>query len=338
MRIGRTLQGGVLAIVMVMTMVSVPGNARSDAQDIPGAPPGVVVMLTAALSGFSDQRADMQPRVSNVQFLESDEMRGIEMYTTDAADCRTGAINEFGPKAEAQVSWGVEGRAMSVNRDMITLDLHWTRRVVGAGFYPGESVEMRQKVTLRDGQSRPFDLVRTGESGPDACQWYVTEYGVELLDPPEVEDAQLEYDLWLVHRERDGRQVTERLRQTARQGGAVAYEFPPLFHTSEGVLLDGESEGALKTLLFGEIKGRARRDGLIDLTVDTKRSVRIESGGTMSTGRKLLTLKPGETVEVQLPPPRGDTFRTERGTIVLDAPRVFAGQSTAIRITTTRIR
>ena len=339
MPLTRIIHWRVLPAATLVALMAPSANVSSQSQQVPGVPPGLTVVLTAALSGFSDQRPDTRPRVSNIQFMEPGEFRGLEVYAMDAARCLTGAWNDFGPKPEAAVSWGIEGRVVSVDRDMVTLDLHWQRRVASTGFDPATAMDQHQRVTLRDGHSRPFDLVRTGEAGPDACQWFVAEYGVDLLDPPEVEHAVLQYVIWLVHRERDGREVTRRFQKNGEQGEVVNYEFPRLFHTSDGVPLSTEREGALATILFGEIKGRVRLDGLIDLTIDTVRTVKSEQGNTSSNGRKLLTVKPGETVEVQIPPPTGQhTFSVPGRTTVLDHDRAFAGQSTAFRITATRVR
>jgi hypothetical protein len=48
-------------------------------------------------------------------------------------------------------------------------------------------------------------------------------------------------------------------------------------------------------------------------------------------GSKQMTVRPGETIELTLPPPTGELASDDLG-------QLFAGQSTSIRLTTTRVR
>ena len=73
----------------------------------------------------------------------------------------------------------------------------------------------------------------------------------------------------------------------------MAYGFPP-------VTLAGAS-GPVTVGQSGVVTGRARRDGTIDLTFDAEQWIRdarnVRSGG----GRKRLLVRPGETIEFELP-------------------------------------
>jgi hypothetical protein len=59
---------------------------------------------------------------------------------------------------------------------------------------------------------------------------------LRFIDPPEVAGAILRYDLWLVQREADGREVTERVRTSGTQGFETPM-FAPMHHRADGVLL-----------------------------------------------------------------------------------------------------
>ena len=177
-------------------------------------------------------------------------------------------------------------------------------------------------------------MVTVADQQPSKCDRYVVDVSIEFIDSPELTDAALAYDLWLVHRDTRGRQATDRLRITGSQGESQTYLFTPLYHAPNGTLVASErggDGGVFRTSLYGSIKGRARQDGLVDLTFETGRSIGDSNGGTSSGGFKQLTVRHGETVEIELPAPTGMVRD-------FDLADGFAGQSTAIRITATRVR
>lgn len=248
-------------------------------------------------------------------------------------------------RPEVAVSWSLEGRLLSVEGDTATLDLRWVRDVRLPGLSPGDSIEHRATLTLREDEALPIDLVRVLPDAGFECGHYVVELGFDFVEPPEVADARLDYDLWLVHREPEGRQVTEHLRAGGDQGAEVEYEFAPLWHDTDGVLLDVEREGTFRTTISGEIKGRARPDGLIDVRVEAKRWISAELGsGTrgsvgQGSGVKHLSVQPGETIEIALPPVAGNmTLRAPGEKEMLELSKIFGGAKTALRITTSRVQ
>jgi hypothetical protein len=81
-----------------------------------------------------------------------------------------------------------------------------------------------------------------------------------------------------------------RTRVESGHGQEVAYGFQPVVVSSEA-----------RVTVAGHVKGLARRDGLIDLVIDTTQHVGTRGGGRSSFGRKRLAVRPGETVEFELP-------------------------------------
>lgn len=304
--------------------------------------PGVEVALTMTLSTYGVVGAGHHGWAKGAAVLDATEMRGAQVLSSG---CDAGYASRFDemdvtPSGDNPiVAWGVEGRLVSVEGDAATVDVHWTRRVSTSAVAPSSSEEWRGRLTLRDGESRPFDLVRVAE-GRLPCAWYVPEFGVEFLDPPQVKDAVLRYDLWLIHRERDGTERVENARMVGRQGARVEYAFTPMHHSLEGVPIESARPDALKTTLHGQVTGRARADGLIDLTVETWRDVTVREGSRGNSGTKRLTVKPHETIEIVVPPARAESsFDTAgNGSSRVDAATAFEGQHTAIRVTTTRLK
>lgn len=262
--------------------------------------------------------------------------------------CLMGFANQADPpeaplSTKSAVSWKLEGRLLSIEEDTATVDLWWAREVALPGLSPGDSIERRATLTLREGETLPIDLVRVLPDAALECGHFVVELGFRFVDAPEVADARLDYDLWLVHRESSGREVTEHLRRSGDQGAEVEYRFAPLWHSADGTLLDGEEDGAFRTTISGGLKGRARPDGSIDVRVGAERWISAELGrGTrgsvgQGSGVKHLSVRPGETIEIALPPVGGEM--TRRGAArddSLDLSRTFAGRTTALRITTSR--
>jgi len=125
-----------------------------------------------------------------------------------------------------------------------------------------------------------------------------------------------------------------------RQGARVEYAFTPMHHSREGVPLDTARPDALRTTLHGQVTGRARTDGLIDLTVETWRDVTVREGIRGNSGTKRLTVRPGETIEIVVPPALAEYSSDTVGDGSAHAHPIapFEGQHTAIRITTTRLR
>ena len=80
MPLTRMIHWRVLPAATLVALMAPSANVSSQSQQVPGVPPGLTVVLTAALSGFSDQRPDTRPRVSNIQFMEPGEFRGLEVY------------------------------------------------------------------------------------------------------------------------------------------------------------------------------------------------------------------------------------------------------------------
>jgi hypothetical protein len=240
------------------------------------------------------------------------------------------AVNPAGLD-QADAAWLIDARLVDLRQGDATIDLRWKRVVNRADIAPSGTYEFEQRLTLRDGDSGVLDVVRSTGAGPTGCRVFGLAYDLRLEGAPRLADAAIEYDLWLVHSDSHGRQVTDQYRTGARQGESAEYFFRPV-----GFAADGEQDSthpAMDLRVAGTLRGRLRPDGRIDLAVDGKSSVISTdgSGGVTRFGRTLLTVSEGETVEVELPPIAGTI------TGVGDVGQTFTGQRTAIRITARRV-
>jgi hypothetical protein len=231
---------------------------------------------------------------------------------------------------QAAAAWFIEARLVDMRDGEATVDLRWKRAVNRPDILPAGSFESGQRLVLREGEPGILDLVRVTGTEVRGCSSFGLTYELRLAGAARLADTAIEYDLWLVHTDARGRQVTERYRTSGRQGEEAEYFFRPI-----GFARDGErnaGQPALDLRVSGAVRGRLRTDGRIDLTVGGESFVfNTERSGSVSTqGRTLLTVDEGETVEVELPAVGGQVNGIDLG-------RIFEGQRTAVRITAHRL-
>jgi hypothetical protein len=192
----------------------------------------------------------------------------------------------------ASAAWRVEATPVKIEADEATVDVRWSRRVPRPGVLLEQSIEREERLTLRDGARGILDVVRAAGQAPGVCETFAIAIELRFGSSADERDAGLGFDLWLIDR---GAPSTPpmRVRTQGRQGADVTYAFPP-------IALSG-AEGPVTLSSYGLVTGRARRDGTIDLTFDAEQSVRIAHSVRSGGGRKRLLVRPGETIEFELP-------------------------------------
>jgi hypothetical protein len=255
----------------------------------------------------------------------------IPKFQTDEDLCSTSMTVRVGNSDldSVAVGWIVEGRLVELRQGEATIDLRWKRIVNRSDVLPPGQFEEEQRVVLREGDLGMLDLVRSTGTAPAVCKVFGLTYEVRLEGPSSLGDAAIEYDMWLIHTDAHGREVTDRYRTSARQDESADYFFRPIGFAADGGLA---SHGAVDLRISGTVRGRLRTDGRIDLTVVAKSfAADTEQHGTVGNfGRTLLTVKGGETVEVELPAVSGRLGSVDMG-------QTFAQQRTAVRITAHRL-
>jgi hypothetical protein len=228
--------------------------------------------------------------------------------------------------AGAAAIWRIEGHLVSTGDEMAVFDVKWSRTVHHAGVAAG-NLSRVERIELKDGAEGILDLVKAEPGAADVCGSFAIGVGMTLASAADLQDAGLHYDLWLVHRFGDWRQETVRAAASARQGDEATYVFNRLRFAADGAPANG-SGPATEMNVSGTIVGRARKDGPIDLAVDTWRafSIHQRTEGFGAGGRKRLIVGEGETVEFELP--------------VEDNPRLpvsLKSHRTALRVTARRL-
>ena len=229
-------------------------------------------------------------------------------------------------------TWHIEGRLVDLREGEATIDFRWMRRINRGDLTPADSITTEQRLVLREGDPRVLDVVRTNRRPATGCDSFALTYELQLAGPRALANAAIAYDLWLVQRDADGELLTDRYQVTAKQGQQVEYFFRPVPYTADGRRSDG-GEAAILMNVSGAIRGRVRTDGNIDLTVDASRGFTnaAATAGAGNKGRTMVTVRPGETIEV-------DTNLPIRTLETLgDLNQLFGKHRTAVRITARRL-
>ena len=194
--------------------------------------------------------------------------------------------------ATASAAWRVEATPVKIDADEATVDIRWSRRVPRAGVLMESSVEREERLTLRDGARGILDVVRSAGPTAGVCETFAIAIELRFGSPADEEEAGLGFDLWLLDRGAPSTPPT-RVRTQGGQREDVTYVFPPLKLTT--------AAGPVTLTSRGVVTGRARRDGTIDLTFDAEQVVHDDRGSRSGGGRKRLVVRPGETIEFELP-------------------------------------
>ncbi len=286
-------------------------------------------------------------------------------YWISGMQCDYQAVGAGDPSAEYVKDTGLLVRAefnlVSADTDKATFDVSW---------HHGEPASAREmgpprRVTLAHGESHTLGFL----SGPgEGTCGGILRFDVDtsVVEDPQFEESRLAYELWLIDDGPDGERRTARLDLVGTQGEAVPFRFDAMrWAVADARYGDGRGVEAT-AWISGTVEGRLRRDGYIALELDAKRFHSIvpagsgRRGGIGDLGRKLLTVRAGETVALVLPAARGwgadwtDPSGTVSGTIstqpakipfskdgidvvpgrvAVDFERFFAGHRMSLRLT-----
>jgi hypothetical protein len=224
------------------------------------------------------------------------------------------------------VVWQVDSRLKSLDAAGATFTVHWKRTVRDENAVDARSMERQFELRLAERSRQVLDLVRT--PGASGCDGVALEFELTFEDDPSVANTLIEYDVWLVHRDRQGRELTDHVQPRGFQGRSVEYAFRPIKYRDDGSI---DSAGGVSAALTGSVKGRVRPDGRIDLVVNAMRMVQSRSIGSGDGGSKQATVADGETIELETPRLQG------RLPVIGDLEPFFEGDRTAIRVTARRV-
>jgi hypothetical protein len=234
--------------------------------------------------------------------------------------------------ARYPVAWTADVTVTEASTDRLVLSGSWERFTRGTDGKPvraaGASIS---RLSLREGERVLLDLVAPPSSGDPACMRnFALELTAQIKEDPALAERRIAYDVWLVHDTPDGKHSSQRSRMTARHGEQSGFAFP-----NEKLPTTGGWETAsdlLQVAVVGDVRGRIRRDGTVELALKTERTLSYvapdgsNDGGVGEGGEKTVRVRPGEAIRVQLPgAPRGGDGRREKS-----MARDLAGHSFAL--------
>ena len=341
-------------LVAMAAAIAVTSFGSAFAQSQPEAGPTLEVHVrTWKQDGTPMGRSDGGSMFVPGRLLTWFVMAGIP-YTGELTVCGNG-VGDSGTLADkltrAAYVWEIRMRPVKYENGTATFDLEWARYQPDVPGRP--AVESKTTMTLREGDSRPIDFLRSAPGSrtcPNAA--VIVEIGSGYKEPPAAVASILQYDLWLKHEHADGRVTTRRFSAMAPPGADVAFAFAPLRFAIPGAA-DGAASDLLTTVQ-GTIKGRLLPNQRIAVTVDTSRRDGFDAqgrggGGWIGNqGRKALDLAADEAVEIELPAPGGFSSRligtggaatavprpqaitVQNGRITVDNTLFFQGQRTSV--------
>jgi hypothetical protein len=222
--------------------------------------------------------------------------------------CSAGQARDGVKSLEALVNenehvWQVHTTAVEQKDGRFVFDLEWNRYAHASGSRP--VLSNRQRLELADGQRHVLDLLHVAAGS--YCASVVVDLEVRLREDPARVDEPIQYDLWLVHTDAAGRRQTRHAVMTGLHGQQVPFAFGALrFETPR--LTDTQYDFEVVTRVTGDIRGRLHSDGTLQVELASRRHDLLQRRGEDpltaipgGAGRKVLTVKPGEAVEIELP-------------------------------------
>jgi hypothetical protein len=307
---------GLAVLPAVLALQTVGAAQTVGATDGGGAVPQMVLSIQPLTSaGFFGGEA----RVLWTLDREHPSQLRVSGGSTELPDvCAIGSGNEF--QTGALVGWLLEARLLRSSPDGARVHVRWSRTVLRPGVIAGGDMHREFEVGLTEGHLTPIDLVRPIVGQPSGCDGVVVQMGLEYADSPSLKSELLDYDIWLVHHEADGREVLDRSGSRALQGEQVRYLFRPLRYDEQGM---PSADGGVSMEFGGWLRGRVRPDGLIDLSLGAHRTVTKNRLGNGEHGNKTATIGDGDTLEVELPPYTWDgTNQRQRTSVRVTARRI----------------
>lgn len=316
-RLGR----GLIALGLAGTFTLASGAAtqtRADLEAGTGATPVLYASIQAlGPGGPGGAEASVSWDLSTTTVARPIVGAGSEQYPDLCA------ISSGGPAFQpgTRVGWTVEGRLLSSDVESARVAIRWSRQVMDPSLAGIGDMVREYEVRLHEGSQFVVDFLRPPPADASGCDGVVVRMWLEFKDPPELAREVLDYDVWLVHSDADGRETLARSRGRTLQGQAFEYRFPGVEYDDSGRF---STAGGFRAEFGGQVKGRVRPDGRIDLSVRAGRSVYKGSLGQGSGGAKQATVASGETVEFELP-------------AVSEHGPGFEAQRTSVRVTVRRV-
>ena len=205
--------------------------------------------------------------------------------------------------------WKVSITPLSYEGGRERMRLEWVRYKSGSGQQPVASAKL--ELQLDEGETRPLDMLHADAGSQCSGKSVVLDVSASIQEDQALADEVLQYELWLVHKDAQGRETRRQMSATMRQGQEYGYLFAPIrFQVTDQPGTDRRFTVAIT--MKGSIRGRLQPDGRIAVQLDSAarralvvRGEPMTTGGGGGEGRKAFTVAPGEVVEIKIPAPSG---------------------------------
>jgi hypothetical protein len=218
----------------------------------------------------------------------------------------------------ATFGWRIEATPITLAGDHAVVRLRWIREVVNGK--PSGLPAVETVVMLRPGDDVPLDSAVLANFPIENCRGNLATLVVALKEKEPYRARVVSTDLWLVHRDGEGREQTEHVMVRGE------------FHAPMPFFFADRRLGRDVLDVHGELLPRPGPNGRIKLEFDAVRRTSagpdVQDGVVLGFGRTALTLAPDDVTEVVLPLAPGGR--------PLDPALV--GHSLSIRIRTRQIR
>jgi hypothetical protein len=224
--------------------------------------------------------------------------------------------------------WVIDTELLATSPQQSRLRVVWRRSVAGSSGMDVESQETHTFMLARD-EEHVIDVARDGR--PESpCANLVLRVMAERVNKAQMVPSLLTYDLWLVHRTRDGRQLVYRQQLIGPSNADVPFYFRPLRWLPGGDFTEAATDESeqIRLAVSGTLRGETADDGSIQVSIGAKRIVSWRHSSFVGQGAAAFATASGEAVSLDLPAPTG-TFGDTGGTLgplyVRPAPGVSQG-------------
>ncbi len=308
--LGRLVAATVVATGLTVLAPAPRGRAlQIDAPQAPAAASSSVPAVTVTIQALATARAGATgvPRVEVSRTVAvGDRMPTATIIAgqpggTDPCDL---AVVPPGEAAEGYASWTVDGVVQAADETSVTVALAWQRAMRDPVTGPSVvAIADERTVRLQPTDQHVLDFVQSTSAMTAPCANAVLQIRAARATLPAIARKWLAFDFWLTYEGSAGRQAARRLQLAGPEGDTVAFAFVPWRWELDGTVAATLSAPEVKVAVNGTVRGACRSDGAVDVELETRRSVALDTTGGFGGGRKAFVLVPGDTMAVEVPNP-----------------------------------
>jgi hypothetical protein len=225
---------------------------------------------------------------------------------SEESPCQSNVIMGFGPQSPTGPFplWRVEGKVRRAEMDNIQVAFAWKRQSEpGKGSFLDASD--RGEAHLSEGGRALLDYVPVWEASSGCYRNVALELAASIPEDPAFQDRRIGYDLWLVS-EDHGKRLTRRLQLIGKQGEKVGFDYGMFRSKLPVPPRPDKGSDVMEMTVSGTVRSRIQPDGSIEVLLAAQRLTWPSDHvwATYAHGSKRVRAVAGETLSLQLPPPK----------------------------------